>query len=100
MSYLNFGPMLLYKVFILIFYIDVVILAVMPSFDRPSENLTVIIGNAALLPCFINNLGDHKVIFNTSYLNILCEISQYFKISYIQYFLRSFRGTGTRIKLT
>jgi len=63
MNYLNFGPMLMYRVFILIFYIDAVILAVMPSFDRPSENLTVIIGNAALLPCFINNLGDHKVIY-------------------------------------
>lgn len=34
---------------------------VQPSFDRASENVTVIIGNSAVLPCFISNLGDHKV---------------------------------------
>ncbi len=34
---------------------------VQPSFDRPNENVTVIIGNSAILPCFISNLGDHKV---------------------------------------
>jgi len=34
---------------------------VMPNFDRPSENVTVIIGSFAVLPCFVNNLGDHKV---------------------------------------
>jgi hypothetical protein len=34
-----------------------------PTFDRQSENVTVVIGNTALLSCFINNLGDHKVIF-------------------------------------
>lgn len=61
MSYLNFGPSLfMYIVFILMFYIDVLV-AVMPSFDRSSENVTVVIGNEAVLPCFINNLGDHKV---------------------------------------
>lgn len=37
------------------------VLALMPSFDRTNENVTVIIGNSALLPCFISNLGDHKV---------------------------------------
>lgn len=35
--------------------------AVAPVFDRPSENVTVIIGNPAVLPCIITNLGDHKV---------------------------------------
>ena len=35
--------------------------AVLPSFDRANENVTVIIGSSALLPCFISNLGDHKV---------------------------------------
>ncbi len=34
---------------------------VMPSFDRLTENVTVIIGNSVVLPCFISNLGDHKV---------------------------------------
>lgn len=34
---------------------------VLPSFDRQNENVTVIIGNYAVLPCFISNLGDHKV---------------------------------------
>lgn len=34
---------------------------VQPTFDRSSENVTVIIGNSAVLPCFISNLGDHKV---------------------------------------
>jgi hypothetical protein len=34
---------------------------VMPTFDRLSENVTVIIGNSVVLPCFISNLGDHKV---------------------------------------
>lgn len=34
---------------------------VQPTFDRPNENVTVIIGNSAVLPCFISNLGDHKV---------------------------------------
>ena len=38
-----------------------------PQFDRPSENVTVTIGSLALLPCFINNLGDHKV-------NVLYEL--------------------------
>ena len=33
----------------------------MPTFDRAYENLTVIIGSSATLPCFITNLGDHKV---------------------------------------
>jgi hypothetical protein len=33
----------------------------MPTFDRHLENVTVIIGNTAVLPCYINNLGDHKV---------------------------------------
>ena len=37
------------------------LLAVMPTFDRSTDNVTIIIGNAAVLPCFINNLGDHKV---------------------------------------
>ena len=37
------------------------ILAIVPSFDRTNENVTVIIGNSAVLPCFISNLGDHKV---------------------------------------
>jgi hypothetical protein len=36
-------------------------LAVVPTFDRSSENVTVIIGSSATLPCFISNLGDHKV---------------------------------------
>ena len=40
---------------------DLVLAGVPPTFDRLSENVTVIVGNAALLPCFINNLGDHKV---------------------------------------
>ncbi len=35
-----------------------------PNFDRPSENVTVIIGSFAILPCFVNNLGDHKVCKN------------------------------------
>lgn len=35
--------------------------AVSPTFDRPTENVTVIIGSSATLPCFISNLGDHKV---------------------------------------
>ena len=35
-----------------------------PTFDRQSENVTVTIGNTAILSCFINNLGDHKVILN------------------------------------
>ena len=47
------------------------ILAAMPSFDRPSENVTVIIGNAAILPCFINNLGDHKVCTKNDIINLL-----------------------------
>jgi hypothetical protein len=34
---------------------------IMPTFDRQSENVTVIIGNSVVLPCFISNLGDHKV---------------------------------------
>lgn len=34
---------------------------ILPTFDRSSENVTVIIGNSASLPCFISNLGDHRV---------------------------------------
>lgn len=34
---------------------------IQPTFDRTNENVTVIIGNSAVLPCFISNLGDHKV---------------------------------------
>jgi hypothetical protein len=34
---------------------------IQPTFDKSNENVTVIIGNSAVLPCFINNLGDHKV---------------------------------------
>ena len=32
-----------------------------PRFDRRSENITVIIGSLAVLPCYVNNLGDHTV---------------------------------------
>jgi len=39
-------------------------LAVVPTFDRQNENVTVIIGNSVVLPCFISNLGDHKVSQN------------------------------------
>jgi len=50
------------------------ILAIVPSFDRTNENVTVIIGNSAVLPCFISNLGDHKVawikVANTDVLAI------------------------------
>ena len=35
--------------------------AVSPTFDRQSENVTATIGSAVVLPCFISNLGDHKV---------------------------------------
>lgn len=38
-----------------------VLATVMSSFDRTSENVTIIIGNSVVLPCFISNLGDHKV---------------------------------------
>lgn len=50
-----------FKYFILNFLQIFSCTALMPSFDRSSENLTVIIGNSAVLPCFITNLGDHKV---------------------------------------
>lgn len=46
---------------IMIFYNVRCVLAVLPTFDRTNENVTVIIGSAAVLPCFISNLGDHKV---------------------------------------
>ena len=36
---------------------------IQPTFDKSNENVTVIIGNSAVLPCFINNLGDHKVLY-------------------------------------
>lgn len=63
MRYLKFWSTNFTAVFLAILLLCSVnlILAAMPSFDRPSENVTVIIGNAAVLPCFINNLGDHKV---------------------------------------
>ena len=37
------------------------VLSLKPTFDRQNENVTVIIGNSAILSCFISNLGDHKV---------------------------------------
>ncbi len=33
----------------------------LPAFEKTIENVTVIIGNTVNLPCFIINLGDHKV---------------------------------------
>ena len=51
---------------------------VLPSFDRQNENVTVIIGNYAVLPCFISNLGDHKVslffsmIYSFYYMKEIC----------------------------
>jgi hypothetical protein len=36
-----------------------------PSFDKPIENITVKIGQEAVLPCFINNLGSNKVSKST-----------------------------------
>ncbi len=51
--------------FFLIILINVILnhvsATIMPTFDRQSENVTVIIGNSVVLPCFISNLGDHKV---------------------------------------
>jgi hypothetical protein len=34
----------------------------MPRFDRQNENVTAVIGSNAVIPCYVNNLGDHKVI--------------------------------------
>ncbi len=32
-----------------------------PTFDRTHENVSVVIGTSAVLPCLINDIGDHKV---------------------------------------
>jgi len=56
------------SIFLLKFYIFIIVnilatssMFIQPTFDKSNENVTVIIGNSAKLPCFINNLGDHKV---------------------------------------
>lgn len=57
----------------LIFFVND-LLALLPKFERPSENVTVIFGSTALLPCYISNLGDHKVAWikagNTDIISI------------------------------
>lgn len=37
--------------------------ALLPRFDRHNENVTVVIGSNAVIPCYVNNLGDYKVSF-------------------------------------
>jgi hypothetical protein len=47
---------------VLLFNVEFILASsVKPTFDRTNENVTVIVGNTAVLPCFISNLGDHKV---------------------------------------
>ena len=65
------------KVFISVFTIllflvnKILSMHLQPSFDRHIENVTVVVGNTALLSCFINNLGDHKVKKNEFFFAII-----------------------------
>lgn len=40
-----------------------VVFAADPTFDVPVVNVTVVQGAEAVLPCTVDNLGDHKVMF-------------------------------------
>lgn len=45
-----------------------------PHFDRPSENVTVVIGSFAVLPCYVNNIGDHKVNLTKILMNLFKKL--------------------------
>ena len=53
-----------YVLYIVITFCVNSVLSAAPSFDRLTENITVVIGTSANLPCFISNLGDHKVNYS------------------------------------
>ncbi|KAK3098502.1 hypothetical protein FSP39_020115 [Pinctada imbricata] len=47
------------------------IFAVNPSFDVPVVNITVINGKTAILPCSVDSLGDHKVVWTDQFSTLL-----------------------------
>ena len=40
---------------------SVTAIAMGPTFDVPVVNVTVVVGQTAMFPCFIQHLGRHKV---------------------------------------
>lgn len=60
--------LLVYYYYYLCFIFNLNLTYSMPTFDRFIENVTVIIGNNAILPCYINNIGDHKVCKNLNFI--------------------------------
>lgn len=42
-----------------------------PSFDVPVINITVVVGKTAILPCSVEFLGDHKVVWTDEFSTLL-----------------------------
>ncbi|XP_062619049.1 opioid-binding protein/cell adhesion molecule homolog [Saccostrea cucullata] len=47
------------------------IFALEPSFDVPVINITVVVGKTAILPCSVEFLGEHKVVWTDEFSTLL-----------------------------
>ncbi|XP_041369787.1 lachesin-like [Gigantopelta aegis] len=51
--------------------VDGVAVGVLPRFEVPVVNVTVVEGTTAILPCSVNNLGRHKVVWMDQWATLL-----------------------------